>query len=1277
LLCSALPASAGVYLEPNRGQAKTDAAYLARTPAGTVAAGARAMAYLDRGGSQAAIVFEGASAQASAVPEQLLPGVSHYAQGRDPSGWLWDVPHYGAVRYRGVYSGIDLVYHASQGELEFDFLLAPGADPTRIRMRAPAGVSIDASGSLRLGAAQFHAPSAWQMREGRRAPVSVRFAFDRRRRARFELGPWDPRLPLTIDPVIQFVTYLGGSGNDVGVSVLSGADGAVYVAGNTTSADFPASLPAGSPLVRPDVLLLSTGFVSRLRPDASAFDWSLFVGGTSGQTVYSMKQDAFGNLILLGGTSSPNFPVTASAWHTAIDPSMTDYFLVKLDSLTGHIKASTFLGVTAGDLSRGAQMAIDVAGGIYVGGYRLSGGNFTSTPGAFQKSNTATAFVLRLNSGMSGAVYATSWDLGSIKAMDVDSGGNLVLGGVSALGSGFPAVNPLSGVNQSPNWPEVGYVARLNPTGTAATFASLLDGDGRGSAITDIKIAPDGSLYVVGETSGPDFPQVNPIPLDPLPSNYPAQQDSLTSSPFLTRLSGDGKTILQSTLFYGPEYSGQNIAIYSSITSPRLMFQGNGSPCLAGMDVQVSQQTAGGVVGTPVNDYSAPYVGWSLSCLDPTGTTFNLKTSLPWTNGSGYADLTATSDGAVLFTGSANNVLTTTPGVVQPKFGGTPVLTDYYGELNTIAAGDAFLIRVGLSNPAPSIQDLSPDTQLLDTAINGSLTETLTGSGFVYGATVTVGGQPATYSFIDSGHATISFDASALQPGDNHVVLTVPAPGGGTADRILAGVNTAPYTISVSPASVTQGAAETKLVIRAENLTAGSVLYWNGTARAASFVLDGAQVHSGHFELLLEPAELAQTMSAQVTVSNPGPGGGVSPTALFTVQPASGTAIPLLASPYALLFGGYTALGPAITLTGTGFAAGTQVFWDGASVPVTAYNSGSITIQPPAGDLARLGAHTVYAANGALQSLPVQIPIGRSVSLTDSAYDPNQKRLYALSASATTLYASDLHVFDGVTGNLLATVPGIVSNLLETAISADGQYLYLAGSQENQRPVIVRYNTAAGAVDLQWTPTLAGGTPIYVNSLATPPDSPGTVIVSTSYGQVLIFDGDQPRPFDSIAAGFPVNSGYMARFASGTRIYTAGGAGSLVVPGFCWTWLDYDAFGISGGQPSCAAEPPETQHVSGVTYLTDGTRVYVVSTQPAMSSNSHYTPSYAADLALGQAWEFGQLIYSGENQLFEYNMGTEQLQLKLSFSAEGNGKLYSAGNGAVLMALPNAILLIP
>jgi hypothetical protein len=151
--------------------------------------------------------------------------------------------------------------------------------------------------------------------------VPVHFVLNRGE-VTFKLGAYRRGLPLTIDPVVQFATFLGGSGNDIGMRVISGPDGAIYTAGNTLSADFPASLPAGDPLNRPEILFRQTAYLTRLKPDASSTDWSLFIGGTSRQSVFALKQDAFGDVFLLGGTTSPNFPVTAGAWHTAIDPSL-------------------------------------------------------------------------------------------------------------------------------------------------------------------------------------------------------------------------------------------------------------------------------------------------------------------------------------------------------------------------------------------------------------------------------------------------------------------------------------------------------------------------------------------------------------------------------------------------------------------------------------------------------------------------------------------------------------------------------------------------------------------------------------------------------------------------------------------------------------------------------------------------------------------------------------------------------------------------------------------
>src|SRR5580658_2055219 len=226
---------------------------------------------------------------------------------------------------------------------------------------------MNGAGALAFDGLLLRAPLAWQIVDGARVGVPVHFVLNRGE-VTFKLGAYRRGLPLTIDPVVQFATFLGGSGNDIGMRVISGPDGAIYTAGNTLSADFPASLPAGDPLNRPEILFRQTAYLTRLKPDASSTDWSLFIGGISRQSVFALKQDAFGDVFLLGGTTSPNFPVTAGAWHTSIDPSLTDIFLVKLDALTGHIKASTFLGIAlyVNLIDAGASLAIDPAGGVYV-----------------------------------------------------------------------------------------------------------------------------------------------------------------------------------------------------------------------------------------------------------------------------------------------------------------------------------------------------------------------------------------------------------------------------------------------------------------------------------------------------------------------------------------------------------------------------------------------------------------------------------------------------------------------------------------------------------------------------------------------------------------------------------------------------------------------------------------------------------------------------------------------------------------------------------------------
>jgi hypothetical protein len=1249
LLCAALSAKAAGYFEPNRGQAPMASPFLVPTAKGFAAAGPNGVTYLRNDGSLWRIVFVGASARAEVNAEDPLPGVSHYVRGRDPAGWVQDVPHYGMLRCRGVYPGIDVLYHANGAGIEFDFLVGAKGDPSRIRFTAPAGARFDASGNLIFGDITIHAPVAWQNANGARSPVSARFILGGRS-VSFAVGRFDRSRPLTIDPLIQFATFLGGTGDDVGLSVLASADGAIYTAGETTSANFPASLPGTDALNHPENLFVPTAYVSKLKGDLSAIDWSVFAGGSARQSVLALRQDSLGNLYMLGQTTSVDFPVTPGAWRSAIDPSLSDLYLLKLDAATGHVLAGTYLGVaqSTGQVASAARLAIDVAGGVYIGGYRSGSDVLPVTTGAVETSGSSTQFVIRLNSALTAAAYLTYWPLGTIDAMDVDGAGNLLIGGVAngPQGTGpstFTPVNPLPGIDQTSTGVQA-YIARLNATGSAVTFASLLHGDG-GSGITDLKFGGDGSINLAGWGAGANFPQVNSIAIDPLPSGYPPPGVS-TDSPFLAKLTPDAKSIAQSTYFYGPDYSASQGLLNKNL---RLALLPGGAICIAGLQMAISNQSPGGLV-LPSNTFNP--VAWSLSCTDPADSSIALKTGMPATGGQGYTDIAVASDGSLLFTGSAGSGFSTTPGVVQPNpAGGGP--SPFNLDPTMLFPGDSFIMRVGLANPAPTIESANPDSIVIDAGAGGTCSLGLIGSNFAYGATATINGQPTALTITDTAHAATAFNCSAWQPGDNNVVVSVPPPGGGSGAKIVPGLNAPPYTISVSPASVVQGAGETKLVIRAENLTAGSTLYWNGAPRNATFVADTGA--AGHFELLLEPTDLAQPALAQITVTNPPPGGGVSAPAAFTVEPAAGVGVPVLTPPPPFLLGGATPLGPQLSVAGSGFTSHTQILWDGASVPVAAFTATGISFTPPASDLTHWSSHTVSAVDGGFQSPAVQALVGITATPQIAAYDPGHSILYVVSSGA-----GNLSILDGATGSSLGSLPAIVSSPGPIALSADGRYLYLAENPSFAQPQVVRYNTQSGVVDLHWQiPSLSNMQFRSITSLVTPPDSPDTVMVSTTDNYIVIYDHGQAR-------GAPAPLAGPAFFASSSRIYAAGSSASA---GPCWLWLNYDAFGFSGGQMSCGPPPAELQSDSGVDYLTDGIRTYVVA-----EPNAGGVGDFVADVTHREAWQLGGGIF-GLYYLFEYNMDTQQLrsiaQLSSGSPYGASPAIYSTGNGAVLVVIPN------
>jgi hypothetical protein len=187
----------------------------------------------------------GANPEPQVMGLDELPGKVNYFLGNDPTKWRTDVPTYAKVRYKDIYPGVDLVYYGNQRQLEYDFIVAPGADPTAVTLafQGAEKLDIDAQGDLRLrlagGDLRLHKPRIYQQVNGTRHEIPGGYVLNPKAQVvRFQLGPYDPGQPLIIDPVLSYSTYLGGSG------IAVDAAGNAYVTGTTFSTDFPTT-PGG------------------------------------------------------------------------------------------------------------------------------------------------------------------------------------------------------------------------------------------------------------------------------------------------------------------------------------------------------------------------------------------------------------------------------------------------------------------------------------------------------------------------------------------------------------------------------------------------------------------------------------------------------------------------------------------------------------------------------------------------------------------------------------------------------------------------------------------------------------------------------------------------------------------------------------------------------------------------------------------------------------------------------------------------------------------------
>lgn len=496
--------------------------------------------------------FAGVSPAASVRGVGLIDTKSNYLIGRDSARWYRNVPNYSTVEYSNLYRGVDLLYYAHEGQLEYDLRVEPGANPNPIAIsfRGGKGLAIDEGGNLVQSVGGrvviLRAPRAYQEVEGERRPVRASFVL-KGRVAMLRLGRYDKQRPLIIDPAMTYSTYLGGSSADQANAIAVDAAGNAYICGSTDSADFPVT--SGS--FQTSIGVGADAFVTKVSTGGSIV-YSTYLGGNNSDNATTIAVDATGAAYVAGSTSSTDFPL-ANAYQSSFS-GLGAWFITKLDPTGSALVYSTYLGGSAFSYEAGLAfgIAVDAAGSAYVTG----GVPSASFPvqNAFQPAfggGAGDAYVAKFTPSGTGLVYA-SYLGGSgyevATAIAIDGAGNAYVTGFTAS-TNFPTLNPVQATFLSTTGGFNAFVTKIDATGTALSYSTYLGGsdDDRGFGIA---VDAGGSAFVDGLTSSTNFPTANAL--------QPA--DGGGRDAFLTKLAPSGSTLIYST-FLGGSHEDDAFAI--------------------------------------------------------------------------------------------------------------------------------------------------------------------------------------------------------------------------------------------------------------------------------------------------------------------------------------------------------------------------------------------------------------------------------------------------------------------------------------------------------------------------------------------------------------------------------------------------------------------------------------------------------------------------------------------------------------------------------------------
>jgi hypothetical protein len=589
-----------IFFERNQGQADSQVLYLSRSSGYTV--------FLTRTGATIVLPeskkaglqykepaaamrpsrcvklkFGKANPRAEVTGIEGLPGTSNYFSGSDPKLWHTRVPQFAKVRYSNFYPGIDLIFYFRDGQLEYDVIASPGADPSAVSLQTEgADTSLTREGdvAIKIGAeevARLRRPYAYQP-NAPAAAVRARYALHRNGLS-FDLGDYDHGKRLVIDPALIFATYITSNCSTCidTISDIAADNTGVYLTGSTAASTFPATATGPTPTATQS----SQTFIVKLDPTGSTVLYSSFLSSSAGLAI---TVDNLGSAYVSGSayiptpSGTPAFPLTTGVFSNTVPGNAAGpvTYAAKLSPDGSTILYSTLLqqpipngGTEFSNipLINIVKAAVDSTGALFITGaelFRSSNDLRTDstwlplpvTLGAFQ-ATPGSVFVLKLNPNASGLDYATYIDGPAssfstfVAGVAVDASGDAVVAG-STTSPTFPTTPGAYETSvSSPNGFETSFVMKLNPNGTAPVYSTLFGTSGQ---TFGMGVDPGGQAVITG-FSGDNLP-ITPNAFCGNPTNG--------TGGFVAKFKADGTGLVYATSLCDTFTQGAALAVDSS-----------------------------------------------------------------------------------------------------------------------------------------------------------------------------------------------------------------------------------------------------------------------------------------------------------------------------------------------------------------------------------------------------------------------------------------------------------------------------------------------------------------------------------------------------------------------------------------------------------------------------------------------------------------------------------------------------------------------------------------